>query len=421
MSQEIDPRVSAHNFAMEMESVPAEIPPAEFQPMDAAPLPAMESSAPKDQGPNPNAGSYIPQAIPPSYGSRVTEPQETIQVRNPRHSIKEAFQLSKNGSGSAIAIGYLISSVNAITFEEVDDASRYAEQTGVGNPTEHLPEVFEDIDGVEAELDWRGNVYLYWETDEDGVVTACDIRGPEEPDHVPLPLDGSSEESGAGAKFYKLIGTVPAGDAPIEQHLRADFYWSAAFIKQPEGSSSSSESSSDSSESSQSSEDSSSADSSDNSSGDSSGDGSSGGGSSGGESSGSDKSTAIVPAPWSPTGYAALFTLEAPDVRFNDVMHDVAVTGQTTRVPIDPRYLAVIEVQTLRVLSVSGDQPYAVGATIERGDLVLHALKDARRRPCMVQVQLSAIRRGFLGKRFSLRTREQFLANEKFINSAYPK
>jgi hypothetical protein len=35
-------------------------------------------------------------------------------------------------------------------------------------------------------------------------------------------------------------------------------------------------------------------------------------------------------------------------------------------------------------------------------------------------LQLVGIRRGFLGQRFPLRTREQFEANEAFINSAYP-
>jgi len=35
-------------------------------------------------------------------------------------------------------------------------------------------------------------------------------------------------------------------------------------------------------------------------------------------------------------------------------------------------------------------------------------------------LRLTGIRRGFAGKRFPRRTREQFLANEAFINSAYP-
>jgi hypothetical protein len=41
-------------------------------------------------------------------------------------------------------------------------------------------------------------------------------------------------------------------------------------------------------------------------------------------------------------------------------------------------------------------------------------------RPETVQVRLSGVRKGFAGKRFPTRTREQFVANEAFINSAYP-
>jgi hypothetical protein len=37
-----------------------------------------------------------------------------------------------------------------------------------------------------------------------------------------------------------------------------------------------------------------------------------------------------------------------------------------------------------------------------------------------VIVTLTGIRKGFLGRRFPNRTHEQFVANEQFINSAYP-
>jgi len=40
--------------------------------------------------------------------------------------------------------------------------------------------------------------------------------------------------------------------------------------------------------------------------------------------------------------------------------------------------------------------------------------------PVNVCIRLTGIRKGFAGLRFPDRTREQFLANEKHIRSAYP-
>ncbi len=60
------------------------------------------------------------------------------------------------------------------------------------------------------------------------------------------------------------------------------------------------------------------------------------------------------------------------------------------------------------------------GASGERLTLKLRTSRLPWLRPGTVQVRLSGIRKGFASKRFPTRTHAQFVANEAFINSAYP-
>ena len=76
-----------------------------------------------------------------------------------------------------------------------------------------------------------------------------------------------------------------------------------------------------------------------------------------------DKSTAIVPASWSPTGYTALFIAEMPEVRFDDVM-TASVIDSESLLEIDPKYLEVCEPGSVRVCGCVPDLPVLVGATV---------------------------------------------------------
>jgi len=136
-------------------------------------------------------------------------------------------------------------------------------------------------------------------------------------------------------------------------------------------------------------------------------------------SSGSDKSTAIVPAPWEPSGYAALFAHEMPEVRFDDFML-VHVKGRVTSVEIDPRFVAVCERGSLSVCGAVGDTGPVRCARIAKGKLTVET-NLLGRRPSVVSVRITGVRRGFAGLRFPSRTLRQFTANEEFINSAYPR
>ena len=146
----------------------------------------------------------------------------------------------------------------------------------------------------------------------------------------------------------------------------------------------------------------------------------SGGGGGGGSDSGSDKSTAIVPMGWHDKGYGALFTMESNEVLFEFVMRNVSLVGSKTVVPIDDRFLAVCEPKSMVITGVAGDRAGSVGAVVEENNVILSAWPLSFLRPTKVTLKLTGVRKGFKRHDMPERSREQFIANENFINSAYP-
>jgi hypothetical protein len=135
---------------------------------------------------------------------------------------------------------------------------------------------------------------------------------------------------------------------------------------------------------------------------------------------GSSKNSAIVPASWQKTGYTALSVVEAPEVRFEDVF-DVTLYSEEELVPIDPRFVEVCEPGTLRVCGVVAEEPVLIGAKVKE-DLIRIKVKqiDEEKWPLQATLKLTGVRRGFDWYRFPARTKAQYVANEAFINSAYP-
>ena len=133
----------------------------------------------------------------------------------------------------------------------------------------------------------------------------------------------------------------------------------------------------------------------------------------------SEKSTAIVPASWSPTGYSALFIHEMPEVRFDDVL-TVTVTDDETLISIDPRFLEVCEPGSVQVCGCVPDLPIPVGAVAENDAVRVRLGARTNDEGVNLVIRLTGVRRGFSSQRFPNRTEEQFLANEAFIRSAYP-
>jgi len=305
-----------------------------------------------------------------------------------------AFAMRPAPAGAIhIRYGVLVSQINRLEIDE--NGVQY--QAGISSPVVSIPDNFTDgADPTEprygyATLPWRGDVYLYWETDCSGTVTLCDLRGPAQPSEQPLPNPN-------GGKFFLQIGTCDDYEIPaIAQTISSDVYWISAF--EGECDSSSSDSGSGSSSSSSSAPSSSSA-----------------------SDSGSDKSTAIVPMAWHDKGYGALFTMESNEVLFEFIMRDVDIKGRTTVVRIDDRYLQVCSQNTMTVAGAPcGDRSGSVGAIVKGNALILTASLFPHMRPRKVTLKLTGVRKGFTHLDMPERSKAQFTANEKFINSAYPK
>lgn len=69
---------------------------------------------------------------------------------------------------------------------------------------------------------------------------------------------------------------------------------------------------------------------------------------------------------------------------------------------------------------IACDKPIAVGVRAVTDRIRLRFAEQDPEHAVRLVIRLTGIRRGFAGKRFPARTKEQFLANEAFINSAYP-
>jgi hypothetical protein len=278
--------------------------------------------------------------------------------------------------GMQIYFGVLVHQINRMTFNK----DGLVTQTGVGNPQSIIPSPMAVSENRYDfyDLDWRGDVYLAWTTDSAGNVTECKIAGK---DGVP-PSRGLPND--LGGQFYLKIGNVPDGGTPIstlDQNISSDVYWLTAFGIQEESSDFDSSSS----------------------------------------DSGSDKSTAIVPMDWHEKGYGALFTMESNEVLFEFVMRDVPLEGAKTVARIDDRFLAVCEPDSMTITGISGDRAGSVGAVVEKNNVVLSAWPLPFLRPTKVTLKLTGIRKGFKHLDMPERSKEQFIANEKFINSAYPR
>ena len=336
-----------------------------------------------------------------------------------------AFALTHGDGGAKIAYGELHYGVTIQEVKRVDlDEGKTVVESITQEPIRETRVCVPEWDGEELEpkvpneftqLDGYGEIFLYWEYElgSGGDVTVCEVRvgRPEELDisflNEELHRSGSGGSGGGcTGKFAILLGVVNEGD-PIQQKATSDIPWFAHIIQ--DSGSCGSDSSSSSSSSSSSPEDP---------------DGSTTGGS-------SSKSTCIIPVPrWFHTsGYAALFIMESPEVRFEDFTQ-VEITGRITRLPVDPKYVVVCEPGTLNVRSVQGKRPASYGAWIGYdGYLYIDSGRLWRLKRGEVNVSITGIRRGFAhssnpsdpfyNTRFPARTIEQFYDNEKFINQAY--
>ena len=133
---------------------------------------------------------------------------------------------------------------------------------------------------------------------------------------------------------------------------------------------------------------------------------------------GSSKDTAIVPAYWSQKGYVALYCLESPDVRFEDVVtiyrprYAKKWSFQTCR-----KFTGLCEWGTLSVVGYSTSKPCPVGLKINKeGLLEINTSILPWNRPNKIEVKISGIRKGFPNIRLEEKSRHDFKANEELLN-----
>ncbi len=108
--------------------------------------------------------------------------------------------------------------------------------------------------------------------------------------------------------------------------------------------------------------------------------------------------------------FVALFCVESPDVRFEDVVR-VPVTGPVTTARLDPMFVGVCEPDSLDVISVTAPMPASIGAAVT-GDTVTVRIEGDL--PPFVIVTVSGVRAGSRGVRFPRKTRDQMLRNNAF-------
>lgn len=129
---------------------------------------------------------------------------------------------------------------------------------------------------------------------------------------------------------------------------------------------------------------------------------------------GSSKDSAILPVNWSPTGFAALYCVESPDVRFDDTLVVERPKGaRNWTQQTCGRFRSVLADDTLEVVSYTSDKPGRVGLTVNSdGVLSISTSLNPFTRPNRLVVRLTGIRRGFKGVRLEHKTQAEYTANE---------
>lgn len=117
-------------------------------------------------------------------------------------------------------------------------------------------------------------------------------------------------------------------------------------------------------------------------------------------------------------GYREVACIESPEVLFFDVMEfstsGYATSCRTTKIDIDPIFLEIVEPETLKVLSVVPSEITSFSAKIIKGKVIIETNRNVTG-----HVMIAGVRKGFLGHRFTERTKEQFERNVAFWGGFY--
>jgi hypothetical protein len=364
---------------------------AEFPDIQTSPPQPLDDGGPTDTGFSELQPDPTPQLPPPSYGAPNT-------VDNPvaGHQRQEgkpfAFALAHGDGGASIWHGCLLTSITVIRVFRENGKNYILSQDPIPKLT-YTPASNLNTDlRLQTHLGWYGDVYAYWEADENGTVTLFDIRGPTAPTGEDISeLQEDLTRTTPEGKYFLLIGTVDAV-SPVLQKVSSDIPWHVTILAGSQDSSSGSNPSEDSTPSA-------------------------------GSGSESEKSSnAIVYAPWAKGKHVALATMESNQVLFEFIVRDIKLRGRFTMIKIDPRFLYVCEPDSMCVASAPcGDLPYPVGASVKNDVLILTAQARADRRPKTVNVRLTGIRKGFKDWDMPSRTAKQKAQSEEARRREYDR
>jgi len=319
---------------------------------------------------------------PPVYGSEdiseYTPPP--IEAQSAPNEKPFAFALAHGTDGASIWYGQLMVTIVTFEFEQITvdkkKVNSFGAQGPIGTVNVLAPENLDGDTLLQTHLGWYGDVYLYWEANDQGDVSLCDVRGPDTPEGQNISsLGGDLMRDTTDGQFYVKLGTVDE-DSPVVQLVSSDVYWTLVAAT---GTISSEDE----------------------------------------ESSGELKSSAIVPNRLSPTKFSALFTVEAPEVLFFDVKQ-APCWGNKTVYEIDPWFIEVCEPGSIVLVSACANRACMIGGDVYGPQVVVEVETMNGPMPDKISYLLSGTRRGFKGLRNAMRDLEQFLANDAFISSAYP-
>jgi hypothetical protein len=115
-------------------------------------------------------------------------------------------------------------------------------------------------------------------------------------------------------------------------------------------------------------------------------------------------------------GYRELACIEAPEVLFFDVV-EVKYSGVSGIFNVDRLFVEVCEPSTVKVISiVPGESVQVAVRMISDGSF---ELKTVREVTMSVVIILSGLRKGFSGRRFVQRTKQEYERNVKFWNKMW--
>ncbi len=166
-------------------------------------------------------------------------PDEEAPMQQPNHPARIegkpfSFALAHGTGGAQIWFGQFCATVTTSRFKRKFIGSRevhqFLKEDAIPNVTTHAPSNLNTDTRKTTHLGWYGDVYLYWEVSLTGEITACDVRGPDEPDgHNIAEINSAMVRTGGAGKYYILLGTVDSS-SHVVQKISSDVHWSAHII-----------------------------------------------------------------------------------------------------------------------------------------------------------------------------------------------